>query len=709
MSAARDRRAEVLDTLAVLVATVMLLGGFAPLFEGGRWVVDVLSVIVPTAAVIMAVRLLAPAWASPAGVVAAVVMLVWVFVPDSTFHGVPTPRSLAALAGELGRARTVIVEEASPIVPPPSVLVLVTIAFVTMFVLADAVARQTWRIPLLGMLWATMLVVPSVISMQIPPWWVFLGAAAAWLWLWWSDSPHIGLIPSGAAALTGGAALAIALVVPVVAPDIEPTSNDFGVADSQVFGTGINPMIELGRNLRSSNPRRVLTYTTDAEAGQYLKVASLRQFTGRTWSPSPFLGDIESEVTEVDDGIKTKDITTNVRIEALQSTYLPVPYPSSEVRGLEGDWQWGRDDSTVRAQSGTTTEGQTYTATSLERRPTAEQMRDAGRAGEALDPYLALPGRVPRLVRTLAFEHAGTERSDYDVMKALQDWLRSDFSYSVDAPVDQGYDGNGLDVMAEFLQREEGYCVHFASTLAVMGRVLGVPTRVAVGYSPGGSVVGRTAKWTTYGIDSDDLHAWTEAYFDGIGWISFDATPGIGEATSFAEPVDPDTVDGSDDEVSEVQPGAEQAPVTPETTATDEEADAEQTSSWRPTLIAVLVLGVLAAVPGVARQWRRRRRWTRGRSSSEPLWSEVADTARDLGIDLDPAETPRAFAGRLDTLGADPESLEQLLDDLERSRYAGTVVAPRVDHAQRVVASLEAASSRRARWLARVVPRSLLR
>ncbi|WP_286929643.1 MULTISPECIES: transglutaminase family protein [Aeromicrobium] len=706
----RERTEELTDTLVVLAATVILLGGFAPLFEGVRWVIVVLSLLVPVAAVTATVRMWAPTWATPAGALAAVVGLVWTFAPGTTILGLPTPSSIAELFDLLGEARTVIVEEVAPIVPPDPVVLLVAVSYLVIFVLADAVARQVWRVPLLGLLWATMLVVPSVIAMEMPPWWIFAGTAIAWLWLWWSESPHVGAIPSGAAALTGAGALAVALAVPVMGPDIEPTSSDFGVAESQVFGTGINPMIELGRNLRQQQPRRVLSYSTEGTTGEYLKVATLRQFNGRTWSPSPVQSDLDVEgVDDLDEEIETQEKTTSIRIESLQSSFLPVPYPATRIRGLEGDWQWLRDGSTVRGQNRTTTEDQTYTVTSLERLPTANQIRDAGYAGRSLDSYRSLPQEVPEIVTRLAREKAGGADNDYDRMVELQDWLRTEFSYSVRAPVEDGYDGNGLDVMGEFLRKQTGYCVHFASTLAVMGRVLDVPTRVAVGYAPGDSLLGRTVDGATFGVDSDDLHAWTEAYFRGIGWIAFDATPGIGEPTEFAEEIDSSGGAGEDSEVPEQQ-SREDRELNAEDDETAAQAQTTGGTPWRPALLAIATVAVLGAVPGVVRQLRRRRRWSAGQASSEPLWSEVSDTARDLGIGLDPSETPRGFAGRLETYGVGGTDLVDLVDQVERDRYAASAPgASRVDEAQRVVDSLRAASSRRARWWARLAPRSLLR
>ena len=48
-----------------------------------------------------------------------------------------------------------------------------------------------------------------------------------------------------------------------------------------------------------------------------------------------------------------------------------------------------------------------------------------------------------------------------------------------------GYDGNGLSVLADFLTQKSGYCIHFASAMAVMARLEGIPSRIAVGYAPG--------------------------------------------------------------------------------------------------------------------------------------------------------------------------------------------------------------------------------
>ena len=116
---------------------------------------------------------------------------------------------------------------------------------------------------------------------------------------------------------------------------------------------------------------------------------------------------------------------------------------------------------------------------------------------------------------------------------AIQRYLRSaEFSYSLQSPVQGGYDGNGLSVLADFLTQKSGYCIHFASAMAVMARLEGIPSRIAVGYAPGRptgatvSVAGQ-GPLPEFEVDARDAHAWPELYFQGLGWVAVraDAVP----------------------------------------------------------------------------------------------------------------------------------------------------------------------------------------
>ena len=66
-----------------------------------------------------------------------------------------------------------------------------------------------------------------------------------------------------------------------------------------------------------------------------------------------------------------------------------------------------------------------------------------------------------------------------------------------------------------------GYCQHFSGAMALLLRFGGIPTRVATGFSPGGFRKSQ-GEWV---VRDRDAHSWVEAWFDGIGWVTFDPTP----------------------------------------------------------------------------------------------------------------------------------------------------------------------------------------
>ena len=185
--------------------------------------------------------------------------------------------------------------------------------------------------------------------------------------------------------------------------------------------------------------------------------------------------------------------------------------------------------------------------------------------------------------------------------------------------------------------------------MAVMVRAAGLPARVALGYTPG-----TVQENGTRMITSDDAHAWVEVYFYDLGWVPFDPTP-IDVDRRADLPWAPRVA---------VEDFPEQAPVLPEITpeqlaladpvvplgpdlgADDAVGDfsaAAEESPWplRAGLGALAVVGL--ALPAGVRLLQRRRRLAVG--TPRALWDELTATADDLGIERDPAWTPRE-AGR---------------------------------------------------------------
>jgi hypothetical protein len=127
-------------------------------------------------------------------------------------------------------------------------------------------------------------------------------------------------------------------------------------------------------------------------------------------------------------------------------------------------------------------------------------------------------GRLFRLSYHLSHGVKGELAVVQRVENFLQREGRFHYTTEVGAP--------GIEPLMEFLfQTHQGYCQHFAGAAALLLRVAGVPTRVAVGFATGEQV-----DHNTWAVRDEDAHAWIEVYFPGVGWVPFNPTPAAAPA-----------------------------------------------------------------------------------------------------------------------------------------------------------------------------------
>jgi transglutaminase-like putative cysteine protease len=141
-----------------------------------------------------------------------------------------------------------------------------------------------------------------------------------------------------------------------------------------------------------------------------------------------------------------------------------------------------------------------------------------GLAPEERTEYLQLPPLDPRIPQLARHWTAGAE-NELARARALERHLRRDLTYTLKLP-----DKQPRDPLADFLfTRKKGHCEYFASSLAVMLRTEGIPSRVVNGFA------GNTYNPVSdlYMIRASDAHSWVEAYIDGPGWMTFDPTPAL--------------------------------------------------------------------------------------------------------------------------------------------------------------------------------------
>lgn len=167
--------------------------------------------------------------------------------------------------------------------------------------------------------------------------------------------------------------------------------------------------------------------------------------------------------------------------------------------------------------------------------------------------YLKLPNTVTDRTKNLALEITKDTFNDYEKMLELQNYFRENYSYSL-TPGDEEYE----DFVDNFIfEKTEGYCTYFASSLAVMGRSLDIPTRYVEGF-----ITGDKNEEEKYEVYSKNAHAWVEAYINGYGWMIFEATPAYSVPTNISNSseeekeediINSDTIQNSKNKEKELQ------------------------------------------------------------------------------------------------------------------------------------------------------------
>ncbi|KQT72287.1 hypothetical protein ASG45_13325 [Microbacterium sp. Leaf436] len=741
----RRRRDATLLSIGLFVALAAAMLPAFSVIAPGSWVAGAAGLSAAVLAAGLGVRLarLPALAASLVEVVVWVVLLTAMFGRPTALLGlIPTPATVASVPGLLDAAAEEIRVGVAPVSAATGLSFLLVAAFGALAIVLDHVVL-TARMPLLaGVGLVAVSLIPTIAIPSDVDVWSFVVLAAALLFLLRIDTrarvqaDPVARRPRtprrvGASATALGVA-AVAVIVAVVATPLLPQPGlRFASGGTGGVGTTINPNLELGNDLRQPRDVDVLSVRTTAPSAPYLRAVTLSSFDGSVWQPDssdtvPVRDDAPVfDPLVVDGEIAVADWTTDIDVDQLDSPWLPVPYPASTVTGLQGDWLGMPQNRTVVSRSGSTRD-QVYEVQSTVARPTLEQIRARPVGGGNLgDAVRTLPANVPAIIGDTAREVTAGTQNPYDALIALQTWFRSsEFRYSLDAPVDSGFDGAGLDAVADFLQVRAGYCVHYASAFAVMARTLDMPSRIVVGYLPGSATGTPSDGRTTFVVSSSQLHAWPEVYFEGIGWVPFEPTNSLGVPTNFA---------------SSSPNGASNAPATPQqdaatpgaqpSTAPSQDgrvdvgdqdgvgtgAGAGRGAAWVPAALAGLLVVLLAATPAVVRLVVRRRRLHAARAGDAvAAWTALREDAVDLGIPSPAAESPRAFAARLIAdHGADADALDLLRAALEQVSYAGDAIDPSAgaglaDAVDRTRVTLAAAASRPRRLGARLAPRSLL-
>ena len=297
------------------------------------------------------------------------------------------------------------------------------------------------------------------------------------------------------------------------------------------------------------------------------------------------------------------------------------------------------------------------------------------------DTYLQLHEQIDQRVYDMAAQMTAGIASPYGKAMALQRFLSSNFAYQLDVPQQP----SNQDFVSTFLvETKAGYCTYFASAMTVMCRMAGLPARYVEGFVAYPDADGLAV------VTGREGHAWTEVYFRGFGWVTFDATPISAEYTEMP----PEASDGDDtpempDNTPEPedQPPEEPTPTpppenlpeeqpqpSPEASSAPSEADNNPQQNensagsafwWWLLILAALAVRAVLVQPRIQAKRSRTefRRWL--------VWVQAAhDVLRSRGVVRESAEGLHAYHARAAASGAD-RTLLQMLSQAEDLMFYG--------------------------------------
>ena len=455
----------------------------------------------------------------------------------------------------------------------------------------------------------------------------------------------------------------------------------------------LSPLVALPGQLQQNPDLELFTVRSSERA--YWRLTALGDFDGVVWSLDESTGAAtESLPTPAATSGPVSEISQSYRIGALAAVWLPAAYQpvAFEPSGVPFGASFEPISSTLLVGSGhDDSDGLAYSVRSAAPRFDPDFLGSLRNDPADIPPgFLDLPTDLDPSLAELAA--AVTEGNDgpYDRALTLQDWFRDGFEYSLTVTP-----GHSSDRLEEFLFNERrGYCEQFAGAFATLARTLGLPTRVAVGFTPGVALESDAAGVTLYSVRGQHAHAWPEVYISGAGWVAFEPTPGRGAPGAEAYTFVPEQQDAP---LGAPTPTATLPPPGPQPPGVASPAPAPPAGSAPPSEPGPSAAGIAArvgvvmglAAAGLAAafvlyaaataalrlfQSRRRRRWAGAEAGRSAVlaWEEIVNLLRPRRIRPHVSETPLELAQRAARLlGSEPEPWRRLAFCVSVAVFAG--------------------------------------
>jgi transglutaminase-like putative cysteine protease len=377
-------------------------------------------------------------------------------------------------------------------------------------------------------LWLFVLMLLAVLFLMLASHWLEWGRAKASL-----ETGYALRIVGLSGALAG---LVAFLATPIVALTIGRAISTVVVgmpfrANLRATPSETPPELQVGAGAVELSEMEVLRVRIEGEAQpKYLRMESYSAYTGRGWNRGRVLyeemiplGQGKFVPPRAFDAPEHHQATATVQLTTGWHTVLYSPGFPLEVEAPVRQLHYVRWVGSVRSYRALGA-GERYTVRAYYPPEDPRILRQLPSAGHRF-PFLLPPSadpshqinrqrtRVHELAERLTRDHS----TQYDKVMALMRYIEQNTAYNLKVeayPLD-------VDVVDYFLfEAKQGYCVEFATALAVLCRYAGIPARVASGFA----LLERDPETGEYVVREAHRHLWTEVYFEGVGWVAFDAT-----------------------------------------------------------------------------------------------------------------------------------------------------------------------------------------
>jgi len=641
--------------------------------------------------------------------------------PETLYAVLPTPDTWPVISAELVKAFGIIQNGVEPVTPVPGLVLLISLLFWTLgFLLTAGLLNDRPFVALLTpLIVAVQFAIIDRKPKSVAQLGMFILVVAFVLIAIRADerdrgtgrlqrvnassppsrrpTPAIGILVS--VTVVSGL-VAVGLVGSAVPSDGFVTwRSASGYSDEYSGNTSYNPFVDIKAGLieQTDNPLFTARVSgTDAANVRY-RTVTLDLYSDGRWGTSRIHAFPLDEEPWIGDAHRYRGDTTKVDVEItiqnLGQPWLPAPATPSDavaatrgdtlamqVRRLDGSLSF-RDSSyegmqyTVRADIPTFTArvlGQIARTESGELSPLFKAANEAGETVPGLlEPaevleiadeefWVEVPDDLGSGVRSLALSRTVNMETNFEKALALEHYFRLSGDFVYDTAVPSEYTtGDVSDWLSDGDNpyARHGYCEQFAYSMALMGRTIGIPSRVVLGFTPGEPIGDDLVL-----VRDRNAHAWVEMWIPAYGWMSFDPTPRAGYAASTVNedlteilnfsPADyVDQIPEPDLETASGGGGPTGGPLLPREETTPGFAPfggiVDATSSWieLPQWVpwffsVVIVAGLLALVVPASKWWRRRRHLARLRQGDiAAAWEDITDRLADLGDPVRPSAT----------------------------------------------------------------------